>query len=179
MPMSALVTQFRSDHLALVSKFGIVEASLKKNNPDQARALLREIKDGLLKHLGSEEELYRKLGSVRRTDARAGELYDTFSSEMVTIGKSAMAFFEKYETAALDSAFLDELQGIVRVLAKRIYAEENILYPHYDRVVGVDTGAVDRPTPARDEASKAAMILMLVIIGAVVLSVAAVFAMVR
>jgi hypothetical protein len=57
---------------------------------------------------------------------------------MLEISKVAMAFFGKYMVASLptlieSAEFRKELDGIIAAVTKRVKAEEEILYPTYEK----------------------------------------------
>ena len=143
--MSKLVDELMLEHKSLVSVFGQIPPLLKAGKHAEISSHLKMARNGLLAHLKKEDaELYTALAAAGHSDARAKELHFAFSSEMQNIAKAALQFFDRYEAISeYDAEFGKDLDAVVGVLGKRIFSEENILYPHYNKTQG-ESGDIER-----------------------------------
>ena len=96
---------------------------------------LRELKLVLISHLKLEDNLLYPVFEKAK-DAKMNELGKSFSEEMLAISKVALKFFADFENEDVsklikDLEFKKQLQGIIKVVKKRVSVEEKILFPAY------------------------------------------------
>jgi hemerythrin superfamily protein len=152
--MSTLVVQLKTEHKWLVNK--LLEVRTFGGSKKAADAL-NSARKGLLAHLKKEDDrLYPVLREASKVDSHVKRIVDSFSSEMDTISKAALEFFAKYTTVEEinTEAFKADYEGLLSTLAKRVAAEENVLYPTFAKLEakwGVNLGEgtlaiVDEPS---------------------------------
>lgn len=133
--MSVLVDEFKNEHKWLVAKLMEVNKQL---GTSKAASTLNDARKGLLAHLKKEDnKLYPTLQEAAKDDEKIAHLYRTFSEEMNEISAAALAFFEKYASdaqATATPAFKRDFDGLLSTLAKRVGAEETLLYPAFAKL---------------------------------------------
>jgi len=135
--MSKLVNELKAEHVVLVNVLGEIKTMGVSSN--EGRAKLMAAKDGLLAHLGKEDQmLYPVLKDKAKTDAGVKTMLDTFAKDMDGIATAAMAFFNKYEQGGSDIEFAKDFGALYGALGNRIRKEEAILYPEFDKLQGYD-----------------------------------------
>ncbi|MGE0869609.1 MAG: hemerythrin domain-containing protein [Kofleriaceae bacterium] len=154
--MSKLIQQLRTEHQVLVARLDEVRNSIDPKTGklplEKAVFALTMVKKSLLAHLGKEdEELYPLLRHAASKDPAVHDLLKRFGDEMQQISAAALSFFEKYDNRGLFSqAFPSDLEGLYKVLAARIQAEESELYPAYERAYVMYGDFVPPPAPVED-----------------------------
>ena len=134
--MPALVPQLKKEHEFLVEKIGELR---KFAGTEKAAKALRAIERGLVAHLKKEDEqLYPVLYAAAQDEPKLATRLAAFATEMEQITAAAIAFIEKYSDAdgkaTGSDGFVEELDGVTQVLAKRIAAEETVLYKDFQRL---------------------------------------------
>jgi len=105
------------------------------NDPHQCQRQLQEVKERLLSHLKTEDEiLYPAFREKAKEDLRAQCIVDLFEQDMANISREVLRFFEKYECIGDMGDFLKDLDVIIASLEKRIWNEENVLMDEYQRI---------------------------------------------
>jgi len=133
--MSALTEELKSEHATLVKILGEVKEIGVTSEEGQDK--LMTARDGLLAHLGKEDEkLYPTLKERSASDDNLKNLLDTFAKDMDEISKVALGFFDKYQDGGSPIEFAKDFGALYGALANRIRKEESILYAEYDKVVG-------------------------------------------
>jgi len=101
----------------------------------EAKELLFSCKQILLSHLEKEDEhLYPILEKAGQNNENIKKISQTFSSEMETISKGAVDFFNKYEKENHGIEFSADLGNLLATLRHRIYKEENALYEMFNEI---------------------------------------------
>ena len=75
---------------------------------------------------------------LNKSGGEAKEGGEKFSKEMLEISKVALAFFGKYMSETIgdllrSAEFRKELDGVIQAVTKRVDAEENTLFPIYEK----------------------------------------------
>ena len=133
--------KYREQHQELVAMVGQLKpllnpAGLAKDG-GAARSLLSAFAGKLNVHLAMEDKaLYPQL--LNHKDAAVQGKAKAFMDEMGGIKEAFTAYLGKYPSAmaiqAAASAFIADTEGLVKVLAKRIQAEDSDLYALVDRL---------------------------------------------
>ena len=134
-----LIPQLKQEHVEIIRTFNSIKTGVSngKSGVEELLNDLKELKNTLVAHLGLEDKLlYPALAKSKVTEAK--ELGEKFSDEMAEISKVALAFFGKYMSETISdllqsSEFRKELNGIIQAVTKRIDAEEDILFPAYNK----------------------------------------------
>ena len=131
-----LIEKFRNDHQFLLQLFGNLRDAAAAGDVATAATLLDEFRGALQGHLLTENvRLYVYLEHALAGDPPSYALMHQFRHEMDEIGKAVVAFLGKYRDLAARPdqapAFVEELEGVGKVLVRRIRAEEETLYPLY------------------------------------------------
>jgi|APSaa5957512535_1039671.scaffolds.fasta_scaffold115678_2 hemerythrin-like domain-containing protein len=134
-----LIPQLKQEHVEIIRTFNSIKTGVSNGKSGDEELLndLKELKNTLVAHLGLEDKLlYPALAKSKVTEAK--ELGEKFSDEMAEISKVALAFFGKYMSETISdllqsSEFRKELNGIIQAVTKRIDAEEDILFPAYNK----------------------------------------------
>lgn len=130
--MSVLVGEFKNEHKWLVAK--LMEAR-KEIGTKKGSAALNDARKGLLAHLKKEDaKLYPILQEAAKQDEKIASLSKKFSEEMEGISAAALAFFSKYSESEKTAEFERDFDGLLATLAKRIGAEETLLYPAFAKL---------------------------------------------
>jgi hemerythrin-like domain-containing protein len=139
-----LILQLKQEHVQIIYLLEEILAETKKTEENSKLIpKLREFKSVLLNHLKLEDSLlYPVFEKVK--DVKMNELGKSFSEEMLAISKVALKFFadfEKEEVSKLikDQNFKAQLQGIIKVVKKRVSVEEKILFPAYQNNLNVSS----------------------------------------
>ena len=139
-----LILQLKQEHVQIIYLLEEILAETKKTEENSKLiSKLREFKVVLLNHLKLEDSLlYPVFEKVK--DVKMNELGKSFSEEMLAISKVALKFFadfEKEEVSKLieDQNFKAQLQGIIKVVKKRVSVEEKILFPAYQNNLNVSS----------------------------------------
>ena len=131
-----LISQLKQEHVRIIYLLEEILTETKKVEEDSKLIpKLRELKLVLVNHLKLEDNLLYPVFEKAK-DAKMNELGKGFSEEMLAISKVALKFFadfEKEEVSKLigDQNFKTQLQGIIKVVKKRVSIEEKILFPAY------------------------------------------------
>ena len=131
-----LIVKFTQDHQELLHLYTLVHAAATAGNVGLASERLEDFRSALQSHLLTENiRLYVYLEHALQSDPPSHALMHQFRHEMDEIGKAVVAFLTKYQDLAEHPEwaqnFLTELDGIGKVLGKRIQSEEKTLYPLY------------------------------------------------
>jgi hemerythrin-like domain-containing protein len=134
-----LIPQLKREHIDIMRSFDLIRENISTGKPGDEDLVnqLRELKDVLVSHLDLEDKmLYPVLSGSDSPEAK--ELGEKFSSEMLGISKSALDFFKEYMYETItdllrSSNFRAELDIIIKAVTKRVEAEEDILYPAYEK----------------------------------------------
>jgi hemerythrin-like domain-containing protein len=131
-----LILQLKQEHVQIIYLLEeILNETKKTEKNSKLIPNLRELKLVLISHLKLEDNLLYPVFEKAK-DAKMNELGKSFSEEMLAISKVALKFFadfEKEEVSKLigDQNFKTQLQGIIKVVKKRVSIEEKILFPAY------------------------------------------------
>jgi hypothetical protein len=131
-----LVPELKADHQLLLAIYGQIDAAYRAGNLAEATALLEKFRDAFMAHLLKENvRFYIYLEHALVGDPTSHALVHQFRHEMDKIGRTALAFLDKYRQfagqPALAESFGADLTAIGKVLAQRIHNEEEALYPLY------------------------------------------------
>ncbi len=147
-----LVKQLKDDHTKIIHGFEFVRKGITEEKFEDGDMInqLKDLKDILVVHLSLEDEkLYPGLIDA---GGEAKELGEKFSNEMFEISNRIIIFLEKYmDVAFLDeskgkvilnllksSEFRKELDNVMKIVSKRIDAEENILFSAFEKYCNND-----------------------------------------
>ena len=139
-----LILQLKQEHVQIIYLLEEILAETKKTEENSKLiSKLREFKGVLLNHLKLEDSLLYP-AFEKAKNAEMNELGKSFSEEMLAISKVALKFFadfEKEEVSKLikDQNFKAQLQGIIKVVKKRVSVEEKILFPAYQNNLNVSS----------------------------------------
>ena len=137
----ARTDSLRRDHVGLVDLAKRLEKRCQDLSGDgaaaEARQILGDLSGKLKVHLAMEDmNLYPFL--LASDDAQASQLAKQFAGEMGGIADAFKAYVSKWPVAraiAQDpSGFQSQTMSVLKVLAKRIEAEDTQLYPVADRI---------------------------------------------
>ncbi len=133
--MSALIEQLQEEHNVLVS---ILEEVVKLGISSQAgQDKLQSAKAGLLAHLAKEDEhLYPVLVGAADQDEALKRTLDRFATDMDTISKVALDFFDKYANGGSGIEYAKDYGQLKAALSNRIRNEESVLYKEYEKQQG-------------------------------------------
>lgn len=132
-----LVPGLVADHKMLLGIFGEIVAASNQKNMAQLKEKLGDFGDALLGHLLKENvRFYVYLQHNLESDPDNSAIMRDFRKEMQHIGKVVADFLHKYTaegswSETMWQEFQREVDGIGKVLVKRIQTEENVLYPLY------------------------------------------------
>ena len=131
-----LILQLKQEHVQIIYLLEEILTETKKVEEDSKLIpKLRELKLVLVNHLKLEDNLLYPVFEKAK-DAKMNELGKGFSEEMLAISKVALKFFADFENEDVsklikDLEFKKQLQGIIKVVKKRVSVEEKILFPAY------------------------------------------------
>ena len=131
-----LILQLKQEHVRIIYLLEEILTETKKVEEDSKLIpKLRELKLVLVNHLKLEDNLLYPVFEKAK-DAKMNELGKGFSEEMLAISKVALKFFADFENEDVsklikDLEFKKQLQGIIKVVKKRVSIEEKILFPAY------------------------------------------------
>ena len=131
-----LILQLKQEHVRIIYLLEEILTETKKVEEDSKLIpKLRELKLVLVNHLKLEDNLLYPVFEKAK-DAKMNELGKSFSEEMLAISKVALKFFADFENEDVsklikDLEFKKQLQGIIKVVKKRVSVEEKILFPAY------------------------------------------------
>ena len=132
----ALIDSFIVEHRAIQRLLD--EALYEGIGSARCKAKLFKAKELILSHLKKEDELlYPEL-----TKHHFSELADDYATNMLSISKEALEFFDKFEKGEYENqimAFAKALGNIIGVLGHRIQTEEIHLYKRYLMCVDEDS----------------------------------------
>ena len=135
-----LISQLKKEHVEIMHGFESIKSEIAEGKPGDADLIneLRELKNILVGHLDLEDKMLYP--GLVKAGGEAKELGEKFSEEMLGISKTALAFFGKYMSETIgdllqSSEFRKELDGIIQAVTKRVDAEENTLFPAYEKYV--------------------------------------------
>ncbi len=131
--MSALIEEFKKEHLEIIEAFKEVEelGILTKEGQTKFKFLAVD----LLKHLWNEDEqLYPVLREASEHNKKLKEILSFFINGLGAIHEEVLEFMTKYYKGDLNSNFHREYERLFDSLSKRIEYEENILYGEYERL---------------------------------------------
>ena len=131
-----LILQLKQEHVRIIYLLEEILTETKKVEEDSKLIpKLRELKLVLVNHLKLEDNLLYPVFEKAK-DVKMNELGKGFSEEMLAISKVALKFFADFENEEVsklvkDEEFKKQLQGIIKVVKKRVSIEEKILFPAY------------------------------------------------
>ena len=137
-----LILQLKQEHVRIIYVLEEILTETKKVEEDSKLIpKLRELKLVLVNHLKLEDNLLYPVFEKAK-DAKMNELGKGFSEEMLAISKVALKFFADFENEEVsklikDQDFKTQLQGIIKVVKKRVSVEEKILFPAYQNNLAV------------------------------------------
>jgi hemerythrin-like domain-containing protein len=137
--VSSLIETLTKQHKIVLELAAELEGALEATDVARANALLTQLREALLAHLELEDrQLYPELERAASTleSPSMQEVARGFSSNMARISEALIAFLRRYEGKAWDVArFWSDWRAIADVLKARIRAEEQTLYPLYQRAL--------------------------------------------
>ena len=139
-----LILQLKQEHVRIIYLLEEILTETKKVEEDSKLIpKLRELKLVLVNHLKLEDNLLYPVFEKAK-DAKMNELGKGFSEEMLAISKVALKFFADFENEEVsklikDQDFKTQLQGIIKVVKKRVSVEEKILFPAYQNNLNVSS----------------------------------------
>lgn len=132
-----LVPSLVVDHKTLLWIFGEIGAAIDQKNRALVQERLGNFGDALRGHLLKENvRFYVYLQHSLKADPDNAAIMHDFRKEMQQIGKAVADFLHKYTAEgewdeAMWKSFQEQIDGIGKVLVKRIKTEEDVLYPLY------------------------------------------------
>jgi regulator of sigma D len=132
-----LIPHLEKDHKDLLETFGRISKAFAGNDLTAVAKYLADFQQGILGHLMTENiKLYVYLGHILKlADPESFDLMFEFRREMYGIGKSVLAFLNKYREIGtqpkLAESFGEDLKNVGEILVARIKREEETLYPLY------------------------------------------------
>jgi hemerythrin-like domain-containing protein len=131
-----LVPQLTDDHKQLLHQLQTIRETVDEGHHEIVRELLSDFRITLQAHLLTENvKLYIYLGRHLTKDGTNARRVERCREEMAGIGRKVMDFLRRYTDAVLlperAPDFLEELDGVVATLARRIEREESELFPLY------------------------------------------------
>lgn len=134
-----LIFQLKQEHLSIMRSLEFIKFEITNGKSRNSGLIneLREFKNTLVTHLELEDKLlYPALSNSKNKKSR--ELGKKFSEEMLGISQITFAFFGKYMSETIsdllqNSEFKKEFEIISQAITKRVIAEENILFPLYEK----------------------------------------------
>lgn len=134
-----LIQKFTQDHQTLLQLYTATKSAADAGDVVTAAERLDDFRSALQDHLLTENvRLYVYLEHALDKDPISHGLVHEFRREMDAIGKVVVGFLGKYHDLAqhpdMASSFSAELEGVGKVLVKRIQREEETLYPLYQPV---------------------------------------------
>ncbi len=132
--MTQLINSFKQDHALLMETLTSVKKLGIGKKEGQEKLMAAKI--AFLDHLGKEDrQMYPSMKRAAATDERLQKRLDLFAKDMDEISKGAMTFFQKYSSANKDTLeFAKDFGKLFSTVKNRIYKEETILYPEYDKI---------------------------------------------
>jgi len=135
-----LIPQLKQEHIEIMHAFESIKSGVSDGKAGDVDLIneLRELKNILVEHLGLEDKMLYP--ALVKAEGEVKELGEKFSEEMLGISKTALAFFGKYMSETIgdlikSAEFRKELDGIIQAVTKRVDAEENTLFPAYEKYV--------------------------------------------
>jgi hemerythrin-like domain-containing protein len=133
-----LIRQLKQEHVEIIHSFESIKSGISNGKSEDNDLIneLRALKNTLVAHLDLEDKMLYP--GLMKVGGEAKELGEKFSEEMLGISKTALAFFGKYMSENIgdllkSSEFRKELDGIIQAVTKRVDAEENELFPVYEK----------------------------------------------
>lgn len=131
-----LVESLRSEHTLLLEIFRAIDAAAGMGDLAEVEQRLRQFGTVLTGHLLKENvRLYVYLEHLLTEDGAKHRLVHEFRHEMDRIGRTVVAFLDKYKSIAsepaLHASFSRDLLMVGEALSARIRREEANLYPMY------------------------------------------------
>ncbi len=132
--MENLIEDFVNDHKILIEALNEVKQLGIAKKEGQEKLL--SIKNAFINHLKKEDlKLYPALHSAASKDEKLKKKLEMFAKDMDEISKGVMTFFSTYSSDKYDNhEFAKDFGKIYSTLKNRVYKEENILYPEYDKI---------------------------------------------
>lgn len=127
-----LIATLLAQHRELESLAEQVRAAMESRDPIELTKALTAFRVALIAHLKVEDS---RLYPALRQASDKSDLVNTYQKNMMQIGDSLRAFFDKYAEPVDDfDAFEREWSMAQQLLAHRIKSEEDVLYPLYQAV---------------------------------------------
>jgi len=102
---------------------------------DAGCKILMAAKTALLAHLEREDKhLYPILLKAAEDDPILRDALDFFYENIEGVARTALTFFDKYETGAEGADLATDLAELVSVLMQRIRKEESVTYKMFDQL---------------------------------------------
>lgn len=138
----SLIGKYHGEHENLLRLFGLVLSAYQQAQDDAFLSHLRELQMAFRKHLLDEElNLYIYLRHCYRYDKKKLELITRFKKSSKKTGITTFAYIkgltDEHEKISRDEAFLANLLEIGNMLETLNAAEEQHLYPIYQKPVTV------------------------------------------
>ncbi len=131
--MEAIISQLRKEHEVLLQTLkGIKDLGI--GTPEGKTALF-QAKQALLAHLQLEDtKFYPALRKAAETDEVLQGTLARFAEEMEEIGRFVMDFFTRYEQASAGMDFARDFGKMCSLLQGRIFREESVLFPAFEKI---------------------------------------------
>ncbi len=131
--MSAISRFMEADHDRLDSLFREFQGA-GRSRPEEAREKFREFREGLLRHIGWEEEMLFPEFEERTGMRGAGP-----TAVMRMEHRQIQQFLERIQAALASGGPTGDLEeGLLALLKGHNEKEERVLYPGMDQVLGED-----------------------------------------
>ncbi len=131
--MSALIDEFKKDHLEIIDTLKEIKELGVLSEEGQAKLI--SAKESLLEHLKKEDEqLYPVLKKEAEHNEKLKELLDVFAKDMENVSRVVMDFFDKYSEDVIDSAVTYEFEHLFAAFRNRIRHEEDLLYEEHEKI---------------------------------------------
>jgi len=131
--MTDLISELKSEHALIASMLNKVNSLgiFSKEGQD----VLLQAKNGLLAHLSKEDhELYPKMKKEAEKNPELERTLGVFAKDMQDISKTALDFFDKYQSGGSGIEFARDFGRLFSVLNMRIGREERILFPEFEKI---------------------------------------------
>tara|TARA_Y100000310_G_C20620134_1_gene782822 strand:- start:867 stop:1268 length:402 start_codon:yes stop_codon:yes gene_type:complete len=129
-----LIKELKEQHIEIRRYFESLKKLLKEKD-ESFISEIKELKEIIIEHLGLEDRiLYPALSENKNIEAK--EAGEKFSTEMLSISKKIISFFDNCEKEMINKKnFNEEFEDIIKKVSIRVDTEEEILFPLYEKYV--------------------------------------------
>jgi iron-sulfur cluster repair protein YtfE (RIC family) len=124
--MKEYIKKWKAEHAAIRSTLVVVAKGDIRS--EAGRVKMREVKDMILKHLHSEDDiLYPMLKKAARQNVNMTRMMEILHKEMDELAPKIIAFFMEYEADPAAKGVVSEFDKVAGLLRSRIEREESVL----------------------------------------------------